>query len=426
MKGWWADSLSKRLFLLLWLTLLGSHWLGFWLAHPSRSEFPQGFQPPSRDMLPSPVLPPAMPPGLLPMEPGGRLGGPDPRMDRDRPQPDHFQQDDRLQDQQDQQDHQVHGPPPHPSMWLDYLVRIGVMGLAAWLGALWLTRPMRQLAQAAQSLGQSIGRGGRRQALAPGLSQSKGPAHVDHLDDTQGPVEVRQMARSFNDMARRLRSQFDERSLLMGAVSHDLRTPLTRLRMRLERLRPDPVVERCVQDIQDINALIEAVLDALNEERNQEPAVLVDLLAMVQSLADDLAEEGQAVSAQGDQVTARVQPVALKRVLNNLIGNAIRYGQCASVTVSDGRERVTITVDDQGPGIPQALLEDVFKPFVRLDASRHRDLGGVGLGLYIARELTLRQGGTVALSNRPEGGLRATVTLPKTASPSGLRAEDFG
>lgn len=381
MKGWWADTLSKRLFLLLWLTLVGSHWLGFWLAHPLHPEPPEGFQPPPSDMQPSAVLPPAMPPGLLPMEPSGRP------------------------------------PPPHPSMWLDYLVRIGVMGVAAWLGALWLTRPMRQLAQAAQSVGQSIGSG---RVLTPGLHGIAGAAPMDHLDDTQGPVEVRQMAHSFNDMARRLRSQFDERSLLMGAVSHDLRTPLTRLRMRLERLRPDPVVERCVQDIQDINALIDAVLDALNEERNQEPAVPVDLLAMVQSLADDLAEEGQPVSAQGDQVTACVQAVALKRVLNNLISNAIRYGQSACLAVLDGREHVTITVDDQGSGIPPAMLEDVFKPFVRLDASRHRDLGGVGLGLYIARELTLRQGGTLALSNRVEGGLRATLTLPKAALPSGL------
>ncbi|MDE2592641.1 MAG: HAMP domain-containing protein [Burkholderiales bacterium] len=415
MKRWWVDSLSKRLFLLLWLTLVGSHWLGFWLAHPSHPAGPEGFQPPSRDMPSSAVFPPAMPPGLLPMEPGGQPGGPGEQVGLG---PD------------SQRAHSEYGPPPHPSMWLDYVVRIGVMGVAAWLGALWLTRPMRQLAQAAQSLGQSIGSGhagghagGHRigPPLTPGVHASTASNPIDHLDDTQGPVEVRQMAHSFNEMARRLRSQFDERSLLMGAVSHDLRTPLTRLRMRLERLRPDPVVERCVQDIQDINALIEAVLDALNEERNQESAVPVDLLAMVQALSDDLAEEGQAVSAQGDQVTARVQPVALKRVLNNLISNAIRYGHSALVTVSNGRGQVIITVDDHGPGIPQAMLEDVFKPFVRLDASRHRDLGGVGLGLYIARELTLRQGGTLTLSNRTEGGLRATLTLPKASSPSGWR-----
>lgn len=373
MKRWWDDTLSKRLFLLLWLTLLGSHWLGFWLAHPTRWAS-EGMSHPAPGPGPRGMpLPSALPPGLFPIDA------------EDGPGADHLSEMPLPPE-----------PPPEPShiapfarMWLDLAVRVLVMGAAAWLGSLWLSRPMRRLAQAAQ--------------------------HLDQLDDTGGPVEVRQMAHSFNGMVKRLRSQFDERSLLMGAVSHDLRTPLTRLRMRLERLRPDPVVERCVQDIQDINTLIEAVLDALNEERSQEAVVAVDVLALAQALADDLAEAGQLVQAQGEQVNACVQPSALKRVLNNLIGNAVRYGGCASVTVFDERGQLTVHIDDQGPGIPNAMLDAVFQPFVRLDASRHRDLGGVGLGLYIARELTLRQGGSLTLSNRLEGGLRATLTLPKVA-----------
>lgn len=263
---------------------------------------------------------------------------------------------------------------------------------------------MRQLTQASQRLGQSLGRG----------------ADLPLLNDKQGPLEVRQAAQVFNNMARGLQDQFDQRSLMMAAVSHDLRTPLTRLRMRLEKLRPDPVAERCVDDVQDINTMIDAVLDAMHEERRQEVPQQVDVLALVQAMADDMQESGQAVTASGDAAVLRVQPVAFKRVLSNLVSNAVRYGHAADIRVAllpgrrPGRGQVRVTVDDQGPGIPPEQLESVFKPFVRLDASRSRHTGGVGLGLYIARELAHRQGGTLTLSNRPEGGLRAELTLPQT------------
>jgi len=292
-----------------------------------------------------------------------------------------------------------HGGPPN--RWLDYLARILVLSLAAWLGSRWLTAPMRQLTKASKSLGQSMGRGGE--------------LHL--LDQNHGPLEVRQTARVFNDMARGLSAQFEQRSLMMAAVSHDLRTPLTRLRMRLEKLMPDPVAERCVTDVQDINAMIDAVLEAMNEERRQEPVQPVDVLALVQAMADDLQEAGHAVTAGGDAATLRVQPVAFKRVLANLISNAVRYGGGAEIRVTVQREpqpgQVRITIDDQGPGIAPEMLETVFKPFTRLDTSRSRETGGVGLGLYIARELTHRHGGTITLSNRPEGGLRAELVLPQ-------------
>ena len=339
MSRWWTDTLAKRLFLLLWLTLLAGHGLGMWL------------------------MPPDMPPPLSPISPMAPM-------------------------------------PPPPFMGWDTVVRFAVMGVAAWAGAAWLTRPMQQLAQAAMQVGQSVAQPNGQQPGSVGL------------DDTSGPLEVRQMARSFNDMARRLHSQFEERSLLMGAVSHDLRTPLTRLRMRLERLQPDPVVDRCVQDIRDINALIEGVLDALHEERQFETPVPLDGLALVQAMVDDLAEQGMQVTVDGQAVTAWAQPVALQRVLSNLIGNALRYGQQAQVLVSLEQDRWRITIDDQGSGIPEAMLNEVFKPFVRLDPSRNCDSGGVGLGLYIARELTWRLGGQLTLSNRPEGGLRAVLDLP--------------
>ena len=395
MRRWWAslwsDTLSKRLFLLLWATLVASHLLGFWLARPPQFD-PQhepGRRPALEQGADGQHGPPPRP-GELDGEPHGNQVGPLSPSLRTSPGP---------------------GPgpdrpgPPASDLWRVFLASVVLLGAAAWFGARWLTRPMRQLAQAAAELGQSLG-----QAQSTHRADRQGRPL---LDDQQGPLEVRQTAQSFNDMARRLRDQFDDRGLLMGAVSHDLRTPLTRLRMRLERLRPDPIVERCVSDIHDINALIEAVLDALNEERSQEATVSMDVLSLVQAMADDLVEAGQSVDAGGEPGAARLQPVALKRVLDNLISNAIRYGGHAQITVSSQARCMVITVDDSGPGIPQTMLESVFKPFVRLDASRNRDTGGVGLGLYIARELTLRQGGSLVLSNRPEGGLRATLSLPK-------------
>jgi len=404
---WWADTLGKRLFLLLWVTLVLSHLLGFWLAHPQVNE------PGHRDGGPGlhpgwflPSLPPIM--GLHGVPPGGpdqdrpHLGPPPhdrpPFVDADTA-PFHAPMDELRPD---------HDPGPSqaalphhapPSLWLDYAARVLVMGLAAWLGSRWLTAPMRRLTQASQDLEQAVSRGGA----------------LPVLDEQRGPLEVRQTAHVFNQMAKGLHDQFAQRGLMMAAVSHDLRTPLTRLRMRLESLRPDPVAERCVDDVNDINAMIESVLDVMHEERRQEAPRSVDLLAMVQAMADDLQEAGEPVTASGEQVTLSVQPVAFKRVLNNLVHNALRYGHAADIRISRQAGQpgeVIITVDDRGPGIAPDQLEAVFKPFVRLDNSRSRDTGGVGLGLYIARELVHRHGGRIRLLNRPEGGLRAELTLP--------------
>lgn len=390
-----TDTLGKRLFLLLWVTLVLSHLLGFWLVRPS--EPGPGHHGDGRmHMAPGwflPNLPPVM--GMPGVGPVGA---------HDRERPDGLPDAGKAGDQS--------GPPymmaPHhgeggfhepPRMWLDYLARVLVMGLAAWLGSRWLTAPMRRLGAASRELQTALQQGG----------------DLPVLNERTGPAEVRQTARVFNDMARGLKDQFEQRSLMMAAVSHDLRTPLTRLRMRLETLLPDPVAERCVQDVQDINALIGSVLDVLNEERNQESFQQVDVMAMVHAIADDARELGQPVTASGEAAVLRLQPVAFKRVLSNLISNALRYGQKADVQVAlqPGRSgKLRITIEDEGPGIPADQLVAVFKPFVRLDASRGRDAGGVGLGLYIARELVHRQSGEITLTNRPEGGLRAEIVLP--------------
>ncbi|RTL33955.1 MAG: HAMP domain-containing protein [Burkholderiales bacterium] len=415
--GWWFDTLGKRLFLLLWVTLVLSHVLGFWLAHsragdPGRRE--GGGMPASGWLLPR--LPPVG--GLHDMP---RVG-PSLRAPHDAPQKPAAAATASMEgrgsegeahffNQPDEPGPGTSSPmppdgafrePPHepPSLWLDYAARVLVMGLAAWLGSRWLTAPMRRLSQASQELGRALRQGGE----------------LPVLDEQQGPREVRLLARVFNDMAQGLHAQFEQRSLMMAAVSHDLRTPLTRLRMRLESLRSDPIAERCVNDVRDIDAMIASVLDVMNEERRQEVRQSADLMAMVQAMADDMQEAGHPVTADGEAVTCHVQPVAFKRVLDNLVSNALRYGHSAAIRVSGpsmvGPCQVRITIDDEGPGIPEDQLEQVFKPFVRLETSRSRDTGGVGLGLYIARELVLRHGGQLRLLNRAEGGLRAEIVLP--------------
>jgi len=287
---------------------------------------------------------------------------------------------------------------PASALWLDYFVRFVAIGVAAWFGARWLSAPMRGLADASRGLSD---------ALADGR-----PTPL--LDERRGTLEVRQAAHVFNAMARRLRTQFDAQSLLMAAISHDLRTPLARLRMRLETMDEQQQAQRCVADVHEMDALIGSVLETMRDSHSRGERERVDLAALAQSLVDDLAEQNHAVQLAGDAPAAIVlaQPAALKRVLGNLIGNALRYGGSAAVSVSMRSHEVQVCVDDTGPGIAADQLEAVFQPFYRIDASRSRSTGGVGLGLYIARDLAQREGGRLALSNRSGGGLRAELVLP--------------
>lgn len=285
---------------------------------------------------------------------------------------------------------------------LDYGVRLLVIALAAWWGSRWLARPMRELVQASEQLSGAL----------------EGPTRPQALDEQRGTREVREAARVFNGMAQRLRRQFSERGLMVAAISHDLRTPLTRLRMRLETLdAPAEQRERAAADIREMNALIDQTL-SLFRGAGDEALQDTDVAALVQALADDLAEQGQPVQADlgaspEAAAVARVQPQALRRVLDNLLGNALRYG-AGPIRLGLAREPGTLLlrVDDAGPGIPADQLEAVFQPFFRLEASRNRETGGSGLGLYIARDLVQRMGGSLRLLNRPEGGLRAELRLP--------------
>jgi signal transduction histidine kinase len=256
---------------------------------------------------------------------------------------------------------------------------------------------VRKLAAASRALHQALIANGR----------------LPQVDEDAGTVEVREAARVFNEMSQQLSELINARALLVAAISHDLRTPLTRIRMRLEAHEDDALAARSIADIHEMDELIESALEVFRGPGHAEEAQVTDMLALVQSLVDDLADLGQPVSVIGLPALARVHPAAIRRVVGNLVNNALRYGERAELLVSTHGNQVEIIVDDFGPGIPSAQLEAVMQPFFRLESSRNRRTGGSGLGLYIARDLVMRQGGTLALANRPEGGLRAKITLPK-------------
>ena len=283
---------------------------------------------------------------------------------------------------------------PSTALWWDYGIRLLVIALGAALGARWLAAPLRRLSRAAGT-------------LAQGFAPGKPPPQ---LDEQRGTQEVRATARVFNRMAQRLQEQFDARSLHMAATSHDLRTPLTRLRMRLESVA-DPAAAAAIADIHEMNALIDSALAVLREQRDGAAASAIDLGALLQSLVDDLAEQGQAVAlAEAAPARVRAHPAALRRIVDNLVGNALRHGGEARLSMQRVENGVALCVDDDGPGIPPEQIEQAFQPWVRLGTGTAGS--GHGLGLAIARDLAERDGGRLTLANRAEGGLRATLVLP--------------
>jgi protein-histidine pros-kinase len=287
---------------------------------------------------------------------------------------------------------------------LDYGVRFIVIALAAWWGSRWLAQPVSRLVGAAEQLG-------------PALAQGRPPPP---LDEHHGTAEVRSAATVFNRMARQLREVFEGRGLMMAAISHDLRTPLTRLRMRLETTPLEAQFQRrSVADLAEMNALIDAVLEVFRGSGGHRAALQqVDVAALVQALVDDRAEQGEPVALQpgpGGAAAAVLptEPLALRRIVDNLVGNALRYAGATEVVVRSTADAVEVQVLDRGPGIPTADLAAVMQPFVRLESSRNRATGGAGLGLFIARELAQRLGGTLTLGPRAGGGLQALLRLPR-------------
>ena len=281
-------------------------------------------------------------------------------------------------------------PRAGPLIWLGVVALLVVLGLV-W-GAHRTTRPLRRFAEAADRLGLD--------ANPPPLPE-------------RGPRELRNATRAFNRMTARIRRLVDDRTLMLAAVSHDLKTMLTRLRLRAEFIEDGEQKEKAAADLDEMQAMLEATLSFARDDAADERPVAVDLAAMLQSLAADLADAGRAASYDGpDRLTLRGRPVALRRVFENLLDNALRYGGEAAVSLRQADGRAEVRIEDRGSGIPAALRERVFDPFFRVEASRSRDTGGSGLGLAVVRAVVQRHDGEIALEDRPGGGLRARVTLP--------------
>lgn len=229
----------------------------------------------------------------------------------------------------------------------------------------------------------------------------------------EGPTEIRESIQAFNRMHTRLARFVQDRTRMLAAISHDLRTPITSLRLRTEFLNDGEDKERIQQTLQQMEQMLAATLSFAREEGQQEATRELDLVSLLESLCDDYADTGQPVTclAEGKQVYA-CRANTLRRVLQNLIGNAIKYAGSAEVSLERGEDELLIRVCDRGPGIDESQLDEVFKPFVRLDEARNTESGSVGLGLAIARTLVHQHGGELSLHNRSQGGLEARISLP--------------
>jgi signal transduction histidine kinase len=295
----------------------------------------------------------------------------------------------------------THLIPPRPWHSPGFLAAFALMTVAACLLSLWtvqrLTAPLRTLAAAAEALGRDVN--------APPLPED-------------GPLEIATAAMAFNTMAARIRRFVQDRTELFTAIGHDLRTPITRLKLRAEFVEDDEQRRKMLADLEELEAMVSATLAFGRDAKTTEPVSAIDLAELVRTVLDEAADahpgEADKLTYDGPaHYTVRVRPLALKRALANLVGNAIAYGGGARVRLVAANEgAVMVHVEDDGPGIPVTELERVFDPFYRLEGSRNRETGGVGLGLPIARNILRAHGGDVVLSNGAPGGLRATVQLP--------------
>jgi two-component system osmolarity sensor histidine kinase EnvZ len=227
-----------------------------------------------------------------------------------------------------------------------------------------------------------------------------------------GTREVRNAATAFQTMRIRLQRSIQQRTEMLAGVSHDLRTPLTRMKLSLAMLPDSPETKELDDDLGDMQRMIEGYLAFARGEGDEEPAPC-DLAEILEDVAAGARRDNADVSMdwQGD-MNVVLRPIAIKRCITNLVSNALRHGTRAEIRAMRGKTSVEITVDDDGPGIPEERREDVFRPFVRLDESRNVDTGGSGLGLTIARDIARSHGGDVSLGTSPLGGLRVVVRLP--------------
>ena len=287
--------------------------------------------------------------------------------------------------------------PPIPQvMWpmaLSLALSALAVAAAVALAVRRIVRPLKTLSAAAECLG--------RGEAVPAVPE-------------EGPADVRGMTRAFNTMSERLTRFVTDRTRMLAAITHDLRTPITGMRLRAEMIEDAETRERILAGLNEMAEMTEAALAFAKADAKQEETRRIDLASLVQSIVDDFADAGHPVAYAGpERLEHPCRPTALKRALRNLVANAVTYGNRAEVALDTrDAQTVDVTVADDGPGIPADQLARIFDPFVRLEESRNRETGGSGLGLAIARSIARAHGGDVTLENRPEGGAVARLALP--------------
>ncbi len=272
-----------------------------------------------------------------------------------------------------------------------------LMTAAVILLSLWVigrvTRPLRLFAEASERLGKDV--------HAPPVTEA-------------GPKEIRFATRAFNRMQERLQRLIENRTRMLAAISHDLRTPITLLRLRAEFIEDQEEKNKMLATLQEMEEMISSTLSFAHEDTRKEDPQTVDLGALVSSITDDMIDVGKPVACKVvDDVEYECRPVALRRALVNVIENAVKYGGSARVELQPAPDNIRILIEDDGPGIPETEMENIFAPFYRIESSRNRETGGVGLGLAVARSIINGHGGDITVANRSPHGLQITFSLPR-------------
>ena len=280
---------------------------------------------------------------------------------------------------------------PYRALLSGFILLLAVVLLAV-IGVRWVTRPLKNFALAATELGKNIDR--------PPVPET-------------GPQEVVQAARALNEMQARLSRYLHDRTRILAAMSHDLKTPITRMRLRAELLDEESVRDKFTRDLTELETMVSGTLDFMRGLETSESLQPIDMNALLESIQDDAQELGQSVEVTGSATRPYLgRPTAMKRCLSNLLENAIKYGGAAQVRVIQLPASLHIVVSDEGPGVPEQELERLFDPFYRLESSRNRDHGGTGLGLTIARGIAEQHGGSLILKNGLKSGLECHLDLP--------------
>ncbi|PTX93630.1 two-component sensor histidine kinase [Spartobacteria bacterium LR76] len=278
-----------------------------------------------------------------------------------------------------------------PGYYTALVITVLIFAGAALLIARRIVRPLRHLTKSAERLGRG---------------------HEVEILKEEGPEDIRATISAFNRMQVRLNRFLTDRTRMLAAISHDLRTPITSLRLRTEFIADEEMRQKFNATLDEMQGMAEASLSFAKSESTAETTRVVDLDALLESICDDITELGGNVDLTSPgRLPYKCRADSLRRALRNIIENAVRYGECARVTLHRHSDRIDITVEDDGPGIPVADRERVFEPFVRLESSRNRDTGGVGLGLSIARSIIRNHGGEITLSQGNKG-LRVLIQLP--------------